>query len=228
MRVGDQQTVSRFLAPLIPGSGGQRPISGLLVSLTAGGFILLSLIGSATAAAEQRNCREPAIVPRADWSAAPAIENRMIRQVPRSIVIHHTGVKSHPHLPLEQKLRDLQSYAQRPGSEDGRPKPALGDTPYHFFIGYGGRIGEGRSLDFAGDTRTNYDTADRIQIVVEGDFDVEHPQDEQLASLEELLCWLGGKFAIAKSSVRTHSEVAATRCPGANLLSALSRLKSGG
>lgn len=178
--------------------------------------------------AEPAGCTKPTIVSRATWSAAPPVVNRMTVQAAKSIVIHHTGVKSHPHLSLEKKLRDLQRYAMAPGIEDGRPKRALGDVPYHFFIGYDGRIGEGRGLEFAGDTRTNYDTSDKIQIVVEGNFTTEQPQTQQLEALQSLVCWLLDKYAIAKSEVRTHREVADTSCPGDNLLRIFPNLKMGG
>ncbi len=190
----------------------------------AAAFIPLLLIPS-PAIPKSAHCSKPPIVPRAFWSAKPAIENRMRTQNPKSIVIHHTGVPAHPHVRLEKKLQDLQRYSQRPGSEEGRPKRALGDIPYHFFIGYSGRIGEGRGLEFAGDTRTNYDTADKIQIVVEGEFMSERPQAKQLAALESLVCWLRSKFAVPVSRIKAHQDVASTSCPGKNLLEILPRLK---
>jgi len=191
-------------------------------------FLVWNPLVAQDALAEPANCPRPAIVSRAAWSAAPPVGERMRLQVPKSIVIHHTGVESHPHLPLEKKLRDLQLYSQRPGRENGRPKRALGDMPYHFFIGYDGRIGEGRGLEFAGDTRTNYNPSDKIQIAVEGDFTNEQPQAEQLKALQALLCWLRVKYAIADNDVRTHRDLADTSCPGKNLLSTLPGVKRPG
>lgn len=194
---------------------------------TGAAFIVLLATMMIPAAAQDRGCSRPQIVARGAWYARPAIENRMSAQVPESIIIHHTGVAGHPQLKLERKLKDLQRYAQRPGSKEGRPKRALGDMPYHFFIGYSGRIGEGRSLQFAGDTRTDYNPENKIQIVLEGDFTTEDPQESQLSSLRDLVCWLRAEFGIAKSAIVTHRDVAATSCPGKKLLDVLPQLNFG-
>ena len=78
-----------------------------------------------------------------------------------------------------------------------------------------GRIGEGRSLDFAGDSNTAYDTANRIQIVVEGHFNQEQPSVAQLRSLDRLVVWLAARYQVPATSISGHGDhVANTDCPG--------------
>src|SRR5262245_330084 len=132
-------------------------------------FVLVVFAAALSASAQEGGA--PDIVRRPAWGAKPANTEMMKPQTPHEIVIHHTSVRQQPKLTLEQKLRGLQSFSQTPGTVNARPKPAWGDVPYHFYIDLAGRIGEGRDLNYAGDTNTKYSTANRIQIVLEGHFD---------------------------------------------------------
>jgi hypothetical protein len=157
---------------------------------------------------------QPMIVSRADWKAAPPLKDLMRPQKPAEIVIHHTGVAQKPAIPLERKLKGLQEFSQRPGTVGMHTKPAWGDVPYHFYIDVHGRIGQGRDINFAGDTNTSYDTANRIQIVVEGNFEVDHPSSEQLSALRQLVLWLAAKYKIDPKLITAHNDHAETDCPG--------------
>ena len=160
----------------------------------------------------------PKIVSRAEWNAKPPILSRMRNQQPDEIVIHHTGVKQQPQVSLEQKLRGLQSFSQ------GKKK--WGDSPYHFYIGVSGRIGEARNIAYAGDTNTKYDVMNRIQVVVEGHFDKERPNEKQLASLRRLVSWLTSKYLIPSDKITGHGDHVSTDCPGKNLKTHLSGLRA--
>jgi hypothetical protein len=160
----------------------------------------------------------PQILARQAWGAKPAIEARMSPQTPLEIVIHHTGVRKKAKLSLEKKLRGLQDYSL--GAK------RWGDVPYHFYIDADGRIGEGRDLRFAGDTNTRYDVRNRIQLVVEGDFEQETPGEAQLAALRDLVVWLRAKYAIAGAKVVGHGDLAQTDCPGKSLKPFLAELQN--
>ena len=159
----------------------------------------------------------PQILARPEWGAKPAIEARMIAQTPLEIVIHHTGMPKKAKLSLEKKLRGLQNYSLG--------EKRWGDVPYHFYIDAQGRIGEGRSLAFAGDTNTKYDVRNRIQLVVEGNFEQETPGEAQLVPLRELVAWLRAKYAIAGAKVVGHGDLAQTDCPGKSLKPFLAELR---
>ena len=169
----------------------------------------------------------PPIVPRAAWAARPPDVSLMKRQMPRGIVVHHTGEKSAPQLTLGDKLQKLQNFARSAGRVGTSPKPPWGDLPYHFYIDASGRIGEGRSLAFAGDSNTAYDTSDLIQIVLEGHFNVEQPAPAQLIALDRLVTWLAARYRIRAEHISGHSDhVGGTECPGEGLKRYLPDLRS--
>ncbi len=174
-------------------------------------FALVPLVGFAHAA------EMPNMVTRAQWKAKAPIVSRMKKQEPNEIVVHHTGVRQQPHVSLEKKLRGLQSFSQR--------KKKWGDSPYHFYIGASGRIGEARAVQYAGDTNTRYDVMNRIQIVVEGHFDKEHPNEKQLASLRKLTTWLTTQYLIPGDRITGHNDHVSTHCPGKNLRKILGALR---
>jgi len=179
------------------------------------GLVLLAFAAALGASAQR--VAAPEIVPRAGWGAKPANTASMKPQTPHEIVIHHTSVRQQPKLTLEQKLRGLQSFSQTTGSVNSRPKPAWGDVPYHFYIDLAGRIGEGRNINYAGDTNTRYSTANRIQIVLEGHFDKEQPSPAQLQSLDKLVIWLAARYRVPAARISGHNDHVATDCPGHNL-----------
>jgi N-acetylmuramoyl-L-alanine amidase len=187
------------------------------------GLALLACVATLDASAQRTAA--PDIVPRAKWGARPADRTLMKPQVPREIVVHHTSLTQQPKLTLAQKLRALQGFSQSDGTVNGRPKAAWGDVPYHFYIDLTGRIGEGRDVNYAGDTNTRYNTANRIQIVLEGHFDKEEPTPAQLQSLDALVLWLAGRHGVPAAKISGHNDHAATDCPGRNLKSYLPQLQ---
>lgn len=170
------------------------------------GFITLAAV---IAVAPAQAADAPEILARDAWGAKPPILERMTKQSPREIIIHHTSVKQQPKLTLERKLRGLQGYSQGPKK--------WGDSPYHYYIDASGRIGAARDVAYAGDTNTSYSVADRIQIVLEGHFDEEKPNAKQLASLRKLVAWLTALHKIGGDKISGHNDHTATNCPGKHL-----------
>jgi N-acetyl-anhydromuramyl-L-alanine amidase AmpD len=150
----------------------------------------------------------------------------MKAQTPREIVIHHTAEAQRPEQTLAQKLRKLERFSRTAGTVNGRPKAAWGDVPYHFYIDLAGRIGEGRDINYAGDTNTRYSTANRIQIVLEGHFDKEETSPAQLQSLDRLVLWLAARYRVPAAKISGHNDhVATTDCPGRHLKAYLPQLR---
>ncbi|MBX9590325.1 MAG: peptidoglycan recognition protein family protein [Hyphomonadaceae bacterium] len=188
-------------------------------------LVYLALLAAPAPAADRST--PPPVIPRAAWGAQPAKTALMQQHMPREIVIHHTGEKRRPQLTLQEKLRKLQKFSQNPGQVGRTPKPPWGDLPYHFYVDADGRIGEGRSLAFAGDSNTRYDTANRIQIAVEGHFDQEQPTPAQLAALDRLVAWLAVRYRVPAAKISGHSDhVAGTDCPGRGLKAHLPALRA--
>lgn len=163
----------------------------------------------------------PPIVSREHWRARLALPGMQPQSI-KGIVLHHTAARKNPRLSLEDKIRGLQTFSQRPGQvSPSHQKPAWGDVPYHFYVDVAGRVAEGRELRFSGDTNTNYDTSGYIQIAVEGDFDKEMPEPAQLSSVRDLVAWLSLSWDVPANMIGVHNALAATRCPGVNFMAAL-------
>lgn len=201
-----------------------RPAATALVGLAA---LFVALPGPDIASADTRLAREtarlaPPLVTRSAWKALPPLPG-MTPQMPKGIVLHHTGVAQNAARPLAEKLRGLQLFSQR--AERMSPeyvKPAWADVPYHYIIGMDGRIAEARSPLFAGDSNTPYDLADRLQIALEGNFEQETPHPRQLSALADLVAWLQLSWAIPDDRILTHlSLTSVTTCPGTNLMAVL-------
>jgi hypothetical protein len=166
----------------------------------------------------------PRLVTRAMWQAKPALPG-MIPQEPTSIILHHTGVHSNPGVSLEPKMRNLQSFSQRPVHRAaGRTDASWPDVPYHFYLDTAGRIAEGRDVRFAGDTNTGYDTRGHIQVAIEGDFEKEEPTPQQLDAVRDLLAWLTLSWNLKMERISVHKDHAPTDCPGRNFLAVLPTL----
>jgi len=115
-------------------------------------------------------------------------------------------------------MRNLQHFSQtKQKLADGQAKPAWSDVPYHFYIAANGEIAEGRAITIVGESNTDYDASGYIQIVLEGNFELETPKPEQLSSLKALVKALRSKYSISQTDIRSHEDVAATACPGRNL-----------
>jgi N-acetylmuramoyl-L-alanine amidase len=151
----------------------------------------------------------------------------MKRQRVTGVILHHTGVLKNRSISLQSKMQNLQAFSQKPGLlESGHSKPAWPDVPYHFYVDASGQIAEGRDVDFAGDTNTNYDTYGYIQIAVEGDFEKEQPDASQLDAVRELLVWILLSRDLPTGSIAVHKDRAPTTCPGKNFLAMLPNLLS--
>lgn len=180
-------------------------------------FALLTSAGGALA----QDAKAPPLLDRVAWGAKPALSG-MRPHKPYSIIVHHTAVRQNPKMSLAAKLRGLQSFSQaQRNMSDGRSLPPWPDLPYHFYIGADGTIGEGRDVNFAGDTNTKYDPTGHVQVVLEGNFEIEEPTAEQLAALKKVLVWQAARWRVPISMISVHRDHAGTACPGKNMLAVL-------
>ena len=150
------------------------------------------------------------ITPRADWGARPAGPGMTPHELDR-ITVHHAG--AHEGTTGPARFRAWQAWHM-----EGRGWP---DLSYHYVIGIDGTVYEGRSPQYRTDTATGYDTTGHLQIVVEGNFEVDHPTEAQLDSLATVLAWAAVAFAIDPATVAGHRDHGASVCPGAQLYALL-------
>lgn len=161
--------------------------------------------------------KAPPIIPRAEWGAKKPVGEGKKHKI-EFITIHHTATKMRPDLPIETKLKNLQAFSQRDDKlASGKSKPAWFDIPYHYYIAVDGKIGEGREIEYAGDTNTEYDPTGHALIVVEGSFGADEPTDEQVASLKAMVKWLAKKYKVPGEKMKGHGDYADTGCPGKNI-----------
>lgn len=189
-------------------------------------------------AASAAEIAKPAIVGRTAWKAAAAKPELMKRQPTaafKGIVVHANDVyfRQREGVTNDDKLRRMQSghmvYDHK-----------WGDLAYHFFIAKDGWIGEGRSLDYIGDSGTKYDMTGLILVVLEGNFEggtvntragkeetwpPDTPTDAQKKSLDALVTWLAKTYAVAPSAIKGHKDLAETQCPGKLLYAYLPTLR---
>jgi hypothetical protein len=154
------------------------------------------------------------VVPREDWGALGPELDRMTPHVISRLTVHHAGSQSGVNGPAQ--FRGWQGWHM--GGQDWP------DIAYHLLIGIDGTVYEGRDPAFRGDTGTSYDTTGHFLVVVEGNFEVERPTAEQIASLEAVLAWASEHYDVSPATIAGHGDYAATSCPGRNLES---RIHSG-
>lgn len=185
---------------------------------------LLLVVFCACRTHKVRTVNEVPVVSRTEWGAkAPVLP--MKQHVPNRITVHHTATKQSVKS-LEDKLKGLQNFSQsRSQLGNGRMKELWADIPYHFYITAKGEIGEGRELQYIGDSNTPYDPTGHALIVLEGNFEVEPVTDAQLQSLQKLILSLSKKYGITSEKISGHKDNADTLCPGKNLYELIPNLK---
>jgi hypothetical protein len=172
-------------------------------------FALL-LFASAHAASQTLADVEHSIVPVAAWGGTPADPALAHRQTITHITLHHQGEPFKPGTDPQQYLRNLQTWSR--GTKHWL------DIPYHYIIDLDGKIYEGRKIDYAGDTNTEYDPTGHALIEVVGNFEEVEPNQQQLDAVVRLMAMLAHKYGVTLDHIASHRDFSTqTVCPGANL-----------
>jgi hypothetical protein len=159
-------------------------------------------------------------LPREAWDAAPPGPG-MQRHTIERITLHHTGPPSWYGLPpAAAYLRAIQAFHQ--GPERRWP-----DIAYHLLVDLDGVIWQGRALEFAGDTATDYDPTGHALIAVLGEYDEQVPSAAQVEAVMALVAWLMDRFRLSTEALGGHRDYARTACPGHNLYALLDPLRAG-
>lgn len=162
---------------------------------------------------------------RAEWGANDPVLP-MTEHEPSRITIHHTATMQDTVQTLAQKLRGLQQFSQSESTlGDGRVKEPWADIPYHLYVDVHGAVGEGRSLQYAGDSNTPYDPSGHLLIVFEGNFEVEALTPGQRRTLDLLVPHLAERYGVTADLLGAHKDFASTLCPGENLYAEIPRLQ---
>jgi hypothetical protein len=153
---------------------------------------------------------EHSIVSVSAWGGTPADPAMVRKQTITHITLHHQGEPFPQGKDPVQYLRNLQTWS--------RNTKHWADIPYHYIIDLDGRIYEGRDINYAGDTNTEYDPTGHALIEVVGNFEEVEPNQKQLDAVVDLMAMLAAKYHVPVERIASHRDFSAqTVCPGANL-----------
>ncbi|GDX83757.1 hypothetical protein LBMAG42_55680 [Deltaproteobacteria bacterium] len=144
------------------------------------------------------------VIPRAAWGARPAREG-LLPHIIKRITVHHSATLAPDAASAPARIRSYQAYHQSKG---------FPDIAYHLVIDRDGNVYEGRSMEFAGSTFTNYDPAGHFLPLLDGNFEKQEPSEAQLTGLVRVLAWASQKWHIPPETIGAHRDFAATLCPG--------------
>ncbi|MEW5844593.1 MAG: peptidoglycan recognition family protein [Bacteroidota bacterium] len=140
----------------------------------------------------------------------PANDSLAKEQTIKRITLHHQGESFPEGTDPIQYLRNLQSWS--------RKEKHWIDIPYHFIIDLKGNVYEGRKINYAGDTNTEYNPMGHALIEVVGNFEDVEPNEFQLDAIVKTMAWLAFKYNVPVDSIRSHRDYSSkTVCPGKNL-----------
>lgn len=151
-----------------------------------------------------------AVLPKAPegWSA-PASQRSW-----KFVVLHHSATEAGSVESIDAEHRQRTDSA-------GMPWRGIG---YHFVVGNGHGLGDGVvaptfrwTEQSAGAHAGQADYNEHgIGICLIGNFEQAHPTARQLESLQKLVGYLKGEYAIPSDRVLKHGDLKATACPGRN------------
>ncbi|MEM7205049.1 MAG: peptidoglycan recognition family protein [Planctomycetota bacterium] len=164
---------------------------------------------------------------RGDWRAEPPRRRTLapMGDVHR-ITVHHSAILTRDD--SRQAGANTVRAIQRSHIHDN----GWADIGYHYVIDRGGRVWDGRSLEWqgahAGDPRRN---RGNIGVCLLGNFVTgrsgQHPSAAQSAALEGLLAVLCRRHGVVGEQIFTHRELRKTQCPGAHLQAVVERFRRG-
>lgn len=153
---------------------------------------------------------EPPMMKAAAWGSVPPPPEKMKRHTITHITLHHQGETFKPGTDMPTYLRTLQAWSRR--------ERHWQDIPYHYIVGPDGALYEGRDLQYAGETNTEYDPAGHALIEVVGNFEEIEPTQAQLDAVITTMAWLAQRHQVPLHRIASHRDHSAqTVCPGRNL-----------
>jgi len=171
-------------------------------------LLLVGWNGCATSREFNSSEFERSIISQKEWGGIPADSGKV--QEIHWLTLHHEGESFPPGKDPIEYLRTLQQWS--------RTTKHWSDIPYHYIIDLDGRVYEGRPIQYAGDTNTDYDPTGHALVCVVGNFEEVEPNQRQLNAVVEVFTWLCKKYGLTADKIRGHKDWATgTVCPGKNL-----------
>lgn len=154
--------------------------------------------------------------PRSEWATESPSRTLMNKMLPvKHITVHHDGIPT-----LFTGSDAASTCARIEFVRRGHRNKGWGDIGYHFIIDRSGAVWEGRPIAWQGAHVRDHNEGN-VGILVMGNFEIQKPTSQQLASLDELVSKAKSHWRVKSSNLRSHREWedAATSCPGRNLQS---------
>lgn len=126
----------------------------------------------------------------------------------KNIIIHHTAATH------DFSAEDIHEQHKKLG---------WSGIGYHFLIRKDGTIERGRPEESIG-AHAEGANSYSIGIALNGDFEEEKPEPQQIHAAKELVFFLLKKYKLTADSVKGHCSFNATACPGKNLLSKIKEI----
>ncbi len=152
------------------------------------------------------------VICRDAWGAEEP-RSSMSPHVIERLTLHHTAALLGDNRDAPARARKHQRFHLDSG---------FTDIAYHFIVDLHGNVLEGRPIEYAGETFTDYDPAGHFLVCCEGDFNVQRPTEAQLLSVARLFAWGCATFDVSPSTLNGHRDLASTSCPGDELYTAIS------
>ena len=146
------------------------------------------------------------LVHREQWAVSAVRGNNLPMNGVSRITIHHTG--EHAGLegvPEVEVLRRIEHYHQAT-----KGWAAIG---YHYLVGTGGRVYEGRPVQYQG-AHVRSNNEHNLGISVIGDFMHQLPNPRQLATVDAFLTDQRLRYKISDHRVYGHRQLGSSECPG--------------
>ena len=159
--------------------------------------------------------QELPIITRNEWGANKAGVCDKATSFKR-ITVHHTTDNDKFVKTDIEFLRLVQKHHQKTNK--------WADIGYHFLIGQGGNLYEGRNLKFTG-AHVRGKNAGNIGIALLGDYNEHELKPKQLETLRKLIDALRERYNIPKRMIFGHGELGETKCPGKHTLKFLSNYR---
>ena len=126
----------------------------------------------------------------------------------QKITLHHTG-SAEPLSESDDPVSVLNNLFEWGASDRN-----WWDVPYHYLIDLNGTIYEGRDAAYAGDTNTMYDPRGHLLISLMGNYNLQEPNEKQIAAIATLMAYSIEKYGLAENDLYLHSDFTDTSCPG--------------
>jgi hypothetical protein len=182
----------------------------IAISLIAQWACLLMVSGCASFPKETILAERPNIIGVQAWGGTSADKAHQKKHQITHITLHHGGVAFLRDKDPTQYLRNLQTWS--------RNTRMWTDIPYHYLIDLDGKIYEGRDINYAGDTNTQYDPTGHALIVVLGNFEEVEPNPAQLESVVAMMSAIAARYRVPVENIAGHKDYSTeTSCPGKSL-----------